>query len=1196
MHCAKIGRLLALCALLCVCPSLVYGQEEADLAPSSDEQAEGEVASEKAADEGAPVRDVPPPPSAIPAAPEAPPGADKEFTQALDAYGKAHGRYAREIQDYQDTIDAIIEAEYNRRVAQINSQYDGQIRSMEIIERKHRNEAIAAFEQFLQRNPSEPRYTPDALFRLAELFFEKTNDDFMIADEQYRTDRALFEAGRIADEPVEAVRSYAQPMVLFNRLIRDWPDYRHVDGAYYLLAYCEQQMGNPDKARDLFAELIVKRPDSNFVPEAWLRIGEYHFDYAEGTGEQSITKNLELAMNAYQQAMQDEGSQFYDKALYKLAWTHYRLDDFDKAIAHFKKLVEYSDEVERRTGRSGAVLREEAVQYIAIALAEEDWDLDGARDDDYGLVRVKKYLRGEHDYEREVLVQLSGFLFDRAQYEQTIAIYEYIIANNPTHRENPLIHEKIVIALHSDSQPEAAFEVRRRLLEFYGPNSEWYAYQRRVGNDEALRYADNVVRENLIQAATWYHEEAQSLRNEALVRRDPDLLVLTQQRYRLAASAYEEFLSRYPNDKEVFQWNFYYAECLYYSGQYDVAFEQYQVVRELDLTNNEYQEISAFNAIKALEFTMRDMIQRGQLSSTALAGLDLDEARETAQSQATQRETDERQEQVGVIEAETVPPIVEKYVTAMDRYVVLRLQNPDDRYLDAKFAFQSAKVYYDFKNYDEARRRFAWIVNNYSEHEVAYLAGSLILETYREEQNYAMLAEWAERLATVIKGDQADAVRAEVREFRLGALFKSAEALYSEKKYAEAAEEYIRLVNDAPNHEYAPKALNNAAVAYELLQRYDSALRLYERVYQEYPTDPLAGYALYRVAINSERFFEFEKAIQNYTLFYDKFRGQAPKELTDMGFVVEEKRSEALKSVAVLYENLQRYDEASKSYIQFARAYPNDPQAGPGMWQAVLVYQKAGNTRQMIDTIQTYIREYGQNPENSLKVLEGMTIIADHHENSKDRRNAAIWYRTVLNEFSKRGMAPASPAAFYSGKAEFMLVEHEFDKWKALKINGNLRNQERLLKEKIAGQQKLTEQYNLVMGHRSLEWTMAANFRIGSLLQHFAAALYEVPIPFPEGSDEFDIYQERLEDIAIPLEEAAIARYEATIKRAQQDKIVNEWTKRTLDELNKFKPGEYPLYKEERRSVQKRTVTGLPYLDSEGYKTFKERVEEGDRT
>jgi hypothetical protein len=261
------------------------------------------------------------------------------------------------------------------------------------------------------------------------------------------------------------------------------------------------------------------------------------------------------------------------------------------------------------------------------------------------------------------------------------------------------------------------------------------------------------------------------------------------------------------------------------------------------------------------------------------------------------------------------------------------------------------------------------------------------------------------------------------------------------------------------------------------------------------------------------------------------------------------------------------------------------------LWQAVLVRQKANDTRQMVETIQTFIREYGQLPANNLRVLEGMIMIADYHDGRNDRRQSARWFEDTLNEFERRGEQPASPAAFYAGKAQFMLSEHKFEKWVALQIRGNLRQQERLLKEKIEGQQALQQEYTKVMAYGNLEWTMAANFRIGSLLQQFAAALYEVPIPFEEGTEHYDVYQEQLEDLAIPLEETAIARYEQTIARARQDLIVNEWTKRTLAELNTFKPAEYPLYKEERSFIYTRKVTGIPYFDADTYSRYTERAQ-----
>ncbi len=1102
-----------------------------------------------------------------------PENADPKFIEAFKAYQESVTRYAAENKDFRDSIERVVDAEYKRRVAQVNERFDSKIRANEAVERQYRVDAIASFEGFLERYPNEPRYTPDAMFRLAELEFEKANDDFLVADEEYQDQMALYEAGKIADPPADPVRDYGRTIALFRQLIADWPDYRLLDGAYYLLAYCELQMGNEQEARRLFAELIVQRPESEFIPEAWIRIGEFHFDYNE----------LELAKQAYLEAMKFPDSQFYDKALYKLAWTYYRQDNFDQAIKEFKRLIEYSDKLERETGQSGSVLRAEAVQYMAISLAEEDWNLDGIKDDDFGLIRAKRYLKGEKPYEREVLAQLGEYLFENTRYRESVNIYRYMLAKYAFDRKNPETHEQIILALLREGDMDAAFAERSKLNEIYGPASDWYAYQQKMGNAEAIRYSTDMVKDNLIQSATWYHAEAQKKRNEAEVREDPEIMSVAQDQYAVAASGYKSFLERYPNDKDFYQWNFYYAECLYYSGQYMPAYEQYRVVREMDVKNNEFQETSGFNAVKALELNIATLIDQGQLPSKVLPNLD--EARDTARAQesASGEEAEaegRRDDQKRVVEAEPVPAVVMQYVTAMDRYVVLGLENEEQKNLDARFAFQSAKVFYDFKDYPTARKRFEWIVQKYPEDEVAYLAGSLILETYREEKDYTALAAAAEKLSNVIQGEQAEAIREEVRQFKLGALFKSAEQLFAEKKYEQAAEEYQRLLQEDPDNEFAAKALNNAAVAYENVSRFESAMKLYERVYKEHPDDPLASYALFRMAVNQERFFDYDNAIQNYELFYDKYRNKEQSELDQAGvtFPLKEKRGDSLRSAAVLRENLQDYDGAARAYERYAETYPDNDQAVAAAWQAVLAWEKAGDERKMIRAIDEFNQTYGSNPDQNLNFFKGLDKKADYYEGRNSTRRADRIYEEILQEYETRGIAPGSPEAFYAAKSRFMLVEREFEDWRDIKIKGSINRQRKRLETKIEGQKELTAKYESVWEYQSLEWTMASSFRIGSLFQQFAISLYDVPIPFDDMSEEYEIYRTQLEDIAIPLEDEAIVRYEKTIQKARDAKIVNKWTKRTLEELNKYKPAEYPLFKEKRREVEYRPVSGQDFV------------------
>jgi hypothetical protein len=307
-----------------------------------------------------------------------------------------------------------------------------------------------------------------------------------------------------------------------------------------------------------------------------------------------------------------------------------------------------------------------------------------------------------------------------------------------------------------------------------------------------------------------------------------------------------------------------------------------------------------------------------------------------------------------------------------------------------------------------------------------------------------------------------------------------------------------------------------------------------------------------------------------------------------LDFNLKEKQSDALLNAAILRENLQKYPDAARGYERFVREQPDDKRAADTAWQAALVWEKANQKTRMIDAIESFVRSYGGDPAQDKRVMEGIDKIADYHESRRDQRSADRQYNRLIDEFQRRGMAPGSPSAFFAAKAKFMLVERDYADWAKIKINGNLKAQQKVLKEKIAGQKELNRKYEEVWTYASLEWTMASSYRKGKLMQEFAASLYEVPIPFKEGSEQYDIYRTQLEDIAIPLEDKAIESYEATVAKARQEKIVNEWTKRALEELNSYKPSEYPLYHDEKREMRRSRTTGRDFLDFDAYKKLSE--------
>lgn len=505
--------------------------------------------------------------------------------------------------------------------------------------------------------------------------------------------------------------------------------------------------------------------------------------------------------------------------------------------------------------------------------------------------------------------------------------------------------------------------------------------------------------------------------------------------------------------------------------------------------------------------------------------------------------------------------------------------------MNPKMAFQAAKILYDFDHYPEARKRFDWIIKNYNsskgEKEIAALAATLWLETYRVERDYDNLSKLAKQLKNQV---DVSSINEEIRIYELAGLFKAAQTADKEGRYEEAVKKYLELVSRDKDKKYTVKALNNAAVASESLENYDQAMRLYERVYREYPKHALASYALFRIAVNAEKFFEFDKAIQNYLAFYNRYnKKETPAELKDIKFKYDEKSSSSLKNAAILLDNLQKYKEAAKRYKEFYTRYKTDKDAEATSWLTILAWEKDGNGGEMVSAVEAYQKNFAS-AKTARRVLEGTLKVADYYKKKKNTKNALKWYRAALDWYVRLGVKPGTDAAFYAAKAQFMITEFEFDKWDRIALKGNLKKQKKALKARIDGQKKLTAEYKKVYAYKNLEWTMAAGFREGNLFQRFAQALYNASVPFKEGTEEWDNYRGQLDDIAVPLEDEAVKKYELIVKKARDEKIVNEWTKRALDELNKYKPQDYPLFKEERRHVEEQDLSGLPLMDGDAYK------------
>lgn len=1093
-----------------------------------------------------------------------------EYEEALEEFKRTAAEFQGVARELNAEVNELVRSEIRRREDFVNESYDRVVGEIDVEQQRRRLEAIDVFQRFIAKYPKHPQHTPDAMFRLAELYYEKSSSDFSTAMASYDKDLDLYNRGKIPSEPVQPLQRYDDTERMYRTLVKRFPDYRYADAAWYLLGYVLVNSGEDDDAREAFGELVQRYPQSKYAPEAWLRIGEFYFD--EGDWERAIA--------AYEAAMKHEDSRFYEMAIYKLAWTYFQKYDYDRAIRSFKQLIEAYDQVAGKGDRALAgALRDEAIEYLALSLAEDDWDGDGLPDTNAGVDRAMSYLREGKPYEREIIAAYAKSLYElheRDKYQQAADVYRRLIQRDPLHKDNPSHMEKVIAIYDIMRDTKSSMAARLELAQMFSPGGGWY--KANLDEPAATTAADKLVEASLRQTAQFHHQLAQELKSRASTEGDPSLLVQAAGEYQEAATAYAVYLDRYPASRDAYELTFFHAETLFYSGRFLVAADKYVAVRDWK-DKSKFKEVAAYSAIKSIEKAIETEAAAGGLPRTAVPGEVAAAEEEGGEAKGTE---------VVRVTPQPIPPLVQRWVASIDAYVQADLQRPKDPESQGKLAYQAAEMVHRFKRYDESRERFAGIIERYPGTDVAGFSAALIINSYREENDWANIEKWAAIISErkIGKGEDAARLQEEIRVFKLGAQFQRAEQLLSEEKYLAAAREFERLVDENAGREvnFADKALYNAAMAYQQVHHYDSAARIFERIVSEprFAQSEFVEDALFRLSENNKKFFNFDRAISGYLALVRKNtkNPNAPY---------------ALFEAARLQQNDQQLGEAAASFERYEQLFPERDDSADALFRAALVYKEMGRHQDAERTFKAFIGRYGSTPSANALVVQATLELADAAKARGNKREASTLYTKVITEFQARGLQAGTPEAAFPAKAQFELIEMKFADYKAIELEGSLTQMGRALQKKEAMLYELEKAYIDIFPYKALDWTFAGYFRIGNIYQEFAKTLYAAPVPDALSEEEQDVYMTELEDAGLKYENTAIERYETTLAKARELKVSNEWTRKALENINKYKPAEYPLLKEEKIVLDFFPVTTTPVdaKPGEGVERPEEIEDEG---
>lgn len=1154
--------------------------------------------------------------------------------KVLDDLAQDMTRYSEAVNGYRGAATGIIKRAYVERMRSIRSKYEPQITANETEEKARRIDAIAVLEGFLRKYPSDRKWTPDVMFRLAELYYEKSADDFLTAQETYQ--KALD-----SDNPPTTPSpkpDYSATVNLYRRLLVEFPNYRLLDATYYLLGFCLGEMGQEPEAKQALLALVcgnrfrpldpppkVERatgmakgpvPDeyqdcapikkeSKFLPEAWTRVGEMHFDAGE----------LALAISAYSRVLDFKDSSYYDKAIYKLAWSYYRDNRFLDAIRQFDGLVKWADSRKASGDKFGSDLRPEAIQYLGISFSEPDWDGDTLPDPETGLQRAQNFYRGreKEPHVKEVFQRLGDMYFDTTKYNDAIAVYKIILQNWPFFADAPTLQEKIVKAYERDRNLNAASKEREVLGRTYSKGSDWYNANK--DNPDAIAVAGQLAEDALLTAATNVHATAQACKDKWRQNKaDLAQLEQCQQSYRTAAELYEKYLAAYPNSKRAYEFSYFYADALYYGGKLREAVPAYVVVRDSNV-DNKYQKDAALQVIKAYEELIDAMKASRTIEDPPIPD-----------------------------EKNTKPPVTAlpmhdmytKYMDALDWYAT---NLPDERTPDLRYA--AAVLLLKHRMWPEARGRLTQITDAYCESkpEVGFKAYDAILTSYfidfsiddEEAKDCALgrLISVTEKFSdsACSKSPQAKPYLARIQEIKASVksniitkrlhIALENEEKGTDKQLVQCREgaggiaivtgvatpdqarpvataaagprskvsteldeglalDLMDLINANPKDQDATSNLNNACVIYEKIFKYGEATRCYERLGRDYPDSALAKDAIWNAARNQYRFFEFEKAVNGYL-----------KVATDPKFATYEHRKEAMGIAAQLLDNDQQYPRAADLYKKYSETLTDKPSDSAQAFSfACNAYEKSKDVAKQTACLHELIRRYGKQQQAGEYVVGAYLKLAAIAEQGKDKRATVAAYKQVREEFIARRLPAASPAAAAAAKADFLILEEDFKEFqaKALHFTSDPKQVRKTFDTFTADAKGLQEEYAKIWEYKDATWTLASFLRRGDIFYEFAQKLIKAADNPPEevkkiskkackvdpslcGVAETE-YKDAIYQFVTPVEDEAKRQWKSTLERAAALGVTNSYVKKARENLSKYLPDEFPFIKDERVALE----------------------------
>ncbi len=970
--------------------------------------------------------------------------------------------------------------------------------------RQLRTEAIDLLTRFLAETPRDSREMPEAMMRLGELRWEVEREAFL--------DRFKAWEARPVDQRGPAPEPDFKPSRdLFAKVLSDYAWFSEYDLALYADGFLATQQGKQDEALARFERILREFPASRFTPDAHMIKGETllaeKFDYPN-------------ALVEYDAVLKYPETDLYGLALFKSAWCEWRLGNTDESAKRFTKVLALSDGgtqtgTQVRDRKQLDELQAEALKYLVEVLTEDEKNTAA---DAYAFLQKI----GGDRFAGKVVKALAETYYDQSHYERGIEAYELLLKLDPTSRDAGEWVLQIASGYFTIEDYAHLKQTYERALTTYTAGGAWSRTQADPTNVAATT---KKIEQQLREHALALHGKAQHDKT-------------SRAEFEAAVALYDTYLSRFSNEPDAFELQYYEAEVDFYhlDRMTDAATHYEAAARGVPIEKSS-KEPWATQRKDALRNALAAI---GQVRAAEFA------ARKGKAATLGETETDKKFAEVLALYAELYPDA------------------PD---LPELF-FRQGKLYYDYKVYDSAVKLWGTLLEKFPSSSFAQPAGELILDSFNKANDYDNIEGWARRLKTA-RGFESPAQQGRLDALIVQAVFKQGEQKGAKNDHLGAAAAYLRAAKEFPRDQRAAQACVNAELeaqkAGDIATLKEAAVLATGKEYRDRPESPLGAWTA-ATTLQSMGMFadaaEFDEIIAS-------FQGREHPHYSKY-----EHMKDAAFNAVVLRVATRDHDRAVADGNKFLHDFPNAAEADEVVFQMGKADQNAGQDREAVQLYQRYLPR----AKNLDHRVEGYVLLAQAQIKVGDDRGAGQSLAMAVELGKHRGRELSADGKYAAAHARYMEGERVLARFDAIQISGDVKQLAARLKQKAALLKEAAQVFLDTVSLGVADWSTAALYQIGHTYESFAKALRDAPPPAGLSEADKDAYTSQIETFVVPVEEKSLDAYENGWKKAIELGIYNQWTAKMREALGRLNGELYPPMHEIGFDVRSASTAPMPAL------------------